>query len=262
MRLFAILPLICYIVALSTTAAAQSPAPITIMTYNIHHGADAHEIDTHTSMAATINHAAPDFVGLQEVDRGVGRSHRVDQVQRLAQLTGMTPAYGEHFPYGGGSYGNAILSRHPITSVTIHRITSPRSDGTTRSLAFPVITATLPGGQPVVMSTVHLALSQPDRLLQVREILNHLKETTGPVILTGDMNALPHTPEILLHKEHFTDTDPADQFTFPVNPPVRKIDYILISKPHLKHTIRHQVLTDIHASDHLPAIATIHITTP
>src|SRR5690606_40764005 len=75
-----------------------------IMTYNIHHGADRNEVNTLDSIGYFIKSQNPDIVGLQEVDSVCTRSERIDQMKRLAEITGMHYAFVRHFPYQGGAY--------------------------------------------------------------------------------------------------------------------------------------------------------------
>ena len=76
-----------------------------IMSYNIHHGTDRNERNTIDSMGYFIKKIKPDIVGLQEVDSVCQRSGKVDQMKRLAEITGMYYAFVRHFPYQGGAYG-------------------------------------------------------------------------------------------------------------------------------------------------------------
>ena len=64
------------------------PVSLSVMTYNIHHGAGVDgEVDIQR-IADVILEADPDLVSLQEVDRFVERTARADQAQQLEELTG------------------------------------------------------------------------------------------------------------------------------------------------------------------------------
>ena len=69
-------------------------------------------------IVAVLAHYAPDIVLLQEVDEGAGRSGHDHQTELFAQALGMP--HRAFFPNvrvrGGGTYGNAVLSRHPIAA--------------------------------------------------------------------------------------------------------------------------------------------------
>ena len=89
---------------------------IRLMSYNILHGKGADGQVDIPRIAAVISREKPDFVGLQEVDRGVSRSHGLDERAELGRLTGLHPTFASAFPYRGGEYGRAMLSREvPLT---------------------------------------------------------------------------------------------------------------------------------------------------
>src|SRR5688572_31306281 len=94
---------------------------IRVMTYNIHVGIGMDKKLDLQRIADVINKEKPDLVGLQEVDRGVQRTQRIDEIVELSKLTRMEYAFAFNLPYQGGQYGVAILSRFPIRA-TEHRL--------------------------------------------------------------------------------------------------------------------------------------------
>src|SRR5678816_4124683 len=95
-----------------------------IMTYNIHVGVGMDKKLDLQRIADVINKERPDLVGLQEVDRGVERTQRKDEIVELAQLTRMEYAFAPNLDYQGGKYGVAILSRFPV-AVSYTHLTLP-----------------------------------------------------------------------------------------------------------------------------------------
>lgn len=237
-----------------TAAGAQT---LKVMSYNIHHGADREETGTLEEISRFIKQSGADLVGLQEVDSLCTRSGKVDQMKELAAITGMHYAFVRHFEYQGGAYGLGILSRYPVSDVRNHRITSLSKSGK-GSLALLSATVTLPGEKQVRFLTVHFALDQPTRLKQASETMK-FSEGSLPVILTGDLNARPGQEEIAQLGKIFAFADLSGGFTFPDDEPVKKIDYILISKDHLKKIGGTKVWEGIHYSDHLPYTAEIKL---
>ena len=78
---------------------------------------------------AVIAHHEPDLVCLQEVDRAVPRSRLDRQVDLLGDLLGFRHRtwYPNVLVRSGGEYGNAILSRFPLTeSVNIDLTVPPK----------------------------------------------------------------------------------------------------------------------------------------
>ncbi len=113
--------LVALVVVGSSSASAPSivatPAnahTIRVMTYNIHVGVGMDKKLDLARIAGVINAQHPDLVGLQEVDRGVERTQRIDEIAEIARMTKMDYAFAFNLRYQGGQYGVAILSRLPI----------------------------------------------------------------------------------------------------------------------------------------------------
>ncbi|WP_114789241.1 endonuclease/exonuclease/phosphatase family protein [Niabella yanshanensis] len=229
---------------------------ITVMSYNIHHGADQDEKDQLAAIGAFIKASRADIIGLQEVDSICTRTSGVDQMKELAQLTGMYYAFVRHYAYQGGAYGMGILSRYPIEEVDNKRMSLLKSKTPSTAMISAVIR--LPKNKKVRFASAHFALDDSSRMVQAREAVNYLGTDRYPVILTGDLNATPGTPEIQYLESYFTGTDPKQIMTYPAPVATKKIDYILVSKKNLVSVKQHQVpITDL--SDHLPVIAAIEI---
>ncbi|GAB3028016.1 hypothetical protein GCM10027051_36280 [Niabella terrae] len=226
-----------------------------LISYNIHHGADAAEQPTLQAMGAFIKKTGADLVGLQEVDSMCNRSGRVDQMKELARITGMHYAFYRHFEYDGGAYGLGILSKFPIKQQWNQRISSVKK-GKRGSLAFLSVQVQL-GERKLRFATVHLALDQPTRMVQTGEVMDYLKGA-GPVIITGDFNALPDTPELELIKAKLPSADTADLLTFPAGGPVKTIDYILGSPEIMESRKQAYTWKEALYSDHLPLGTTLY----
>lgn len=221
------------------------------MTFNIKHG----EIGGLEGLAETINKESPSLVALQEVDVDATRSGNVDQPHRLGQLTGMTNLFRTALTLSaGGSYGVALLSRFPILSSEVVKLTSSTEQ---RITAF--ITIQLPGKQ-VEVAVSHLDLDDPIKKTQGQEILAKFKDP-ATAILMGDMNAEPDESPIpefsAVFRDSWKEAGQGDGFTIPVAKPNRRIDYIFvgknwgaISEPHIPAST---------ASDHLPYVITVEL---
>ncbi|QEC53893.1 endonuclease/exonuclease/phosphatase family protein [Anseongella ginsenosidimutans] len=244
---------LCFLAFVSLLLISNLPAAaqtLYVMSYNIHHGADRAEKPTLEEIGRFIKTSGADLIGLQEVDSLCGRSGNVDQMKELAAITGMHYAFVRHFAYDGGAYGLGILSRYPVSEVKNHRITSLSKAGK-GSLALLSAVITLPGKKKVQFATVHFALDQPTRLTQSGETMEFLKGSL-PVILTGDLNAEPGQEEITQLGKIFSFGGLHSGPTYPDQEPVKKIDYILVSKDHLKKFTRTKVWEGVQHSDHLP----------
>ncbi|HEY9289951.1 MAG TPA: endonuclease/exonuclease/phosphatase family protein [Microlunatus sp.] len=262
-------------VALSTIAAAFTAAPaqarpgarpLTVMSFNIHHGAGTDEVLSLPRIADVIKANGADVIGLQEVDRHYSeRSEWADQPAELAELLGYHVVFGanidEEPPAEGRpriQYGTAILSRYPITAwQNTHLFQSP--DQEQRGLLEASIDV---NGKEFRFYDTHLAASsESDRQEQARQIID-LIEHDRPGVLVGDMNAEPTAPEIKTLAADLDDTwltaGEGDPSTFPAEAPTKRIDMIFGTGR--VQPVRSAVVdTDPVASDHRPVTAKIII---
>lgn len=246
------------------TVGVSRPAPsIKVLVYNIHAGKDAAGVDNLERVAAIVRESGADVAMLQEVDRGTTRSGKVDQVARLAALTGFHAAFGKTLSFQGGDYGIAVLSRREIVSDTLLRL--PVNPPQERSgagyeprgaLRATIATAL---GRAHVLNT-HIDASREDtyRLQEARELLRisaELGAANDIVLLGGDLNAEPQSAVISL----FTAAGWKDSwscgrgngFSFPAKAPVKRIDYLMLP-PTLRCRTATVMVTE--ASDHRPVI--------
>lgn len=158
--------------------------------YNILHG---REVDLDMSrLAADILACGLDVVGLQEVDNGTRRVGGRDLLPELARACGYEHyAFFAAMDYDGGEYGIGIISKYPIVSTDMKRLTV--IDGTEpRVLAHAVIEVS---GIKIDFFNTHLSFETTEiRATQLSEILAAMGESRTAV-LTGDFN-LSSTAEI------------------------------------------------------------------
>jgi endonuclease/exonuclease/phosphatase family metal-dependent hydrolase len=244
-----------YVLLSYTSLQAQA---IKVMTYNIHHGTDRHEVNTLKEIGWFIKSTGADLVGLQEVDSMCSRSGKEDQMKTLAEITGMHYAFVRHFAYDGGAYGLGILSKFPVANIKNDRISALGKDGEKKTLALLSADVAVSRKRKILFSTVHFALDQPTRITQSDEVLGYLKSEL-PVIITGDLNAEPVQKEILKLEQSYASIDGAGQksLTFPDHGAVKKIDYVFVKKTVLKRTVNSLVLPEVHLSDHLPLLVEV-----
>lgn len=252
--LIAALGVIVPLVALATTPAATTDtgarASFRLMTYNVHQGFDEGNVPALDRIADTIRAETPDVVILQEVSRGWMINDQHDVLTVLSERLAMPYVFG---PTIGDAYGNAVLSRLPLTE--IERFSYPRQPllrhqprGFIRfRVADVLVLAThldhIEGATEVRQGQVHALLAE--------------WSFQRPAIVAGDLNALPGTPELqLLEGAGFRDLakdDAADQPTIPASDPKQRIDYVWgigVSASQV-HTVAST------ASDHRPLVVTI-----
>lgn len=206
-----------------------------VVTYNIHYGFGRDGRNDLDRIAESVE--AADVIALQEVERFWPRSGMMDQVAMLAKrLPEHWVAYGPNIdlasPAGFAGevatarrqFGNLILSRLPIASIS--NVSLPRPGGTDQTMQRGALEATIeiPGGRTIRFYSVHLDyLSAATRNLQLQVLAAHHESTavqggpwqgrhavndewtlgdepatTGSAVLLGDINIAAGSEEYRL----------------------------------------------------------------
>lgn len=244
-----------------------------VLTWNIRHAlGNDNRVDL-GRVIDTIRDAHPDLVALQEVDRFWPRSGAQDQPTLLAAAIGMHSIYGADLidPESGGEYGTLILSRHPI--VYSENNSFPTHDGfEPRGLLSAIIDSS--DHCEILFLNTHFRVGSPtteakaasQRLEQAHITAEAIDASAIPVILAGDFNATPESPELAPIRDRLSDawhpTNPNDPgYTIPAHPEraaTERIDMIHVS-PALRITACEVIDTAQTrlASDHYPVLATL-----
>ena len=233
------------------------------MTFNLHHGVGIDGRLDLDRVVALVAATGADVVALQEVDSRLGpRSAFVDQPLWLARRLLLDVAYGATLDLAptepGGArrrYGTALLSRHPLRDPASHPL--PTAPG-----AEPrgYVTATIDlGGTAVRLVATHLQHdSAAARHRQAEALASVVSAAPEPVVLLGDLNAEPGSPELAPLAGHLADAWVAGGegpgATFPSDAPHLRIDGVLVS-PGVTVTAAAVVPTG--ASDHRPVVADV-----
>ena len=231
-----------------------------VMTYNIHVGIGMDKKLDLQRIADVIKKQNPDLVGLQEVDRGVQRTQRIDEIAELAKLTRMDYAFAFNLPYQGGQYGVAILSRLPIRA-TEHRHFKNLREAERRGLIRAEVSF---HGRKLHFVTTHLDYQYDDgRLFETQQLLAALKDTKDSLIVVGDFNDVPTGKSYQLMLEGFEDAwiegGGQDQgFSYPADKPSKRIDYIFTRRGDQVRAKRAWIVNTL-ASDHVPVVADLEV---
>ena len=230
------------------------------MTYNIHVGVGMDKKLDLARIAGVINAQHPDLVGLQEVDRGVERTQRIDEIAEIARMTKMDYAFAFNLRYQGGQYGVAILSRLPIMA-TDHRLYKNTREAERRGFIRAEVQV---HGRTLNFVTTHLDYQYEDgRVFETEQLLAALKDVNGPLILVGDFNDVPAGGAYKLVREQFADAwienGASDQgLSYPADKPAKRIDYILSRRTDRIRTKKAWTVSTL-ASDHVPVVADLEI---
>ncbi len=236
-----------------------APVQLRVLCYNIHHaeGVDG-KLDV-PRIARVILSVKPDLVALQEMDQKTKRTQKVDQVAELARLTKMKSVFGPTIDFQGGHYGNAILSRFPITRHKNHHL--PNVDmGEQRGVLESVIKVS--EKQSILFLATHLDHRRPDAERRasakfINKMMGQQKNTAA--ILAGDLNDVPNSATLKEIGKLWLRTNPEITPTVPVTKPLRQIDYILVRPKERWKVIETQVLDEAVASDHRAIFAVIEL---
>lgn len=214
-----------------------------VATFNVHHCLGTDGILDVERTAAVIAETGAEIVALQELDRGMKRSGRVDQPAELGRLLGMEVVF---FPTltraGGGEYGIGIASRRQLDEprfVPLPQLGSEEARG--------AITAAASG---IRLVCTHISTQTRPRAAQIAAVGAIARGLERPVVVMGDFNQDRSALRELLglgFRGTFGHQTLTRRF-----PRKRQLDHILVS-PDAEIERGRTLRTD--ASDHLPLVA-------
>ena len=251
--------LILWLALIAITVDAQDT--LTVMSYNIYHGEQAYAEGENNldDIAALIKKVRPDLVALQEVDSLTGRSGKlvkgspVNQVQYLANKTGMHGYFGKAMAYDGGGYGEALLSGKQLES---NKIILPIPEGG-EPRALLMVNYPLRDGRNLIFGGTHLCHQFEDnRVAQMQAINNYFGSLNQPAIVAGDLNFTPESAPYSFIVDDWADAAKRSgtvEPTFSFHKPDKRIDYIFLSKNTNWEIIEMEVL-QVNHSDHMPVV--------
>ena len=231
-----------------------------LMTYNIHKGIGG--VDRRyrpDRIVATIARYRPDIVFLQEVDDGVPRSRFDRLVDLLGDALGFRHrAFQRNVILRRGCYGNAILSRFPLSDVHDLDLTIPLKKRRRAQVAHCRLRWEH-HARTILLFNVHLGLAGFERVMQLRKILasealKHTHKSTATIV-GGDFNDVwGSLGKNILEPEGFIPALGMTK-TFPAILPMRPLDRVYFrGRLTLDHSFASHTKLSQHASDHLPVI--------
>jgi endonuclease/exonuclease/phosphatase family metal-dependent hydrolase len=245
-------------------AAAQS---LRILTYNVHSciGTDG-RLST-DRIARLIAEQAPHIVALQEVDVGRSRTGGHDQARQIARWLEMAYYFHPSLHVEEEQYGNVILTHLPMQLVKAGPLPGV-SGNASREPRGALWAAIEFDGQEIQVINTHLGLSPSERQQQVDHLMGQdwlgktLKspQSTVPVILCGDFNALPSSRPMRQLRTQLQDVQELvgarpPLATFHSFFPAARIDHILVNGLQVDAVHVPRSLLARTASDHLPLVA-------
>ena len=233
--------------------------PLRVMSYNIHQGFGTDGNLSMEALALAMEAESPDIIALQEVSRGWMINGSVDTLEWLSQRLDMPYVWG---PAADSTWGNAVLTRLPITGVEHHQM--PNNDELLMDRGF--LWMELDTGLDTRLRVIATHFHHPtnDGHLRLPQSFAVLKRWNGEprTVLIGDFNGLPGSPEIEAltqagFKDAFVEAGvPGPGFTFASDDLYERIDYVFVT-PDL--TARDYSAQVSQASDHLPVAVTVDV---
>ena len=264
--------------ALATTPSGN----IRIASYNIAHGRGSvleasnwdgskqEKFARLEAIGAALKKAEIDIAILNEADFAAAWSENLNQAEIIAKAGGFAywteqPNYDLLLPGFSLRFGNAILSRHPITIATREKLKPLKS---LEALAYgnhdALRVEVNVGNSNIRIWALHLDVRDSGtRVTAANQILNQL-DLSIPTILAGDINSSPSTTSETTAYNLFSEfnglsTFPTiDQaaFTFPTNEPNRTLDWIFYSN---HFSLLAGEVPTYNFSDHLPVMVELRL---
>lgn len=222
-----------------------------VVTYNIHRCIGRDGIEDFSRVAAVLGEINGDIVALQEVTSHPDDS--ADMLAYLAEAVDMQAVHGVTLQKAGAPYGNALLTRLPLSDVNLFDISILK-----REPRGVIEACFLCDNVKVMIWVTHLGLGIRERHRQVDRLLQLVDAADADLgMLLGDLNEWLAWSRCLkaLCRRFVTAPTPA---TFPAWRPLLKLDRIWVSSADVSVILRaHSTPTSRVASDHLPLVADI-----
>ncbi len=269
-----------------------------ILTYNIHKAIGNDRKYSLNRIIEILKKSQADIICLQEVDYLVPRSYNEDLALIIAENLHYHYELGLNVYLKKGAYGNAILSRFPIThsenlNITwgikkrrgclMTRIIVPESllfsdllYNDFRSYFLQKYKKKVLKTKEIAIINMHLGLANFERIWQVKQILNsaflYLMDNF-PIVLAGDTNDRSEKIDAIFEQKGFMDSSKVFSkylkkhkksmfYTFPsyAPTPLIRIDKIFVNNfwKVHNHTVIKNEITKI-ASDHLPVYVDLQL---
>jgi endonuclease/exonuclease/phosphatase family metal-dependent hydrolase len=235
-----------------------------VATYNVHGCVGVDRQRSEARIAEVIAQLSVDIIGLQELDFSRRRSAGVDQTRMIAEQLGWHSYFHPAMRRDDEHYGNAVLSRYPLTFRRAVELpgTAPFFCRENRAAIEMNVETNL--GIVHVINT-HLGLGMRERLLQAQLFASAEWQAAiagdAPLILLGDFNSLPGSRPHRALAQSLRDARELVQTmrpirTFPTWFPALAVDHIFVNaalQP-LSLTVHRSPVARI-ASDHFPLVA-------
>lgn len=237
---------------------------IKVLTYNIYHGESPTQTgkSTFQDLANLIVQIQPEVIALQEVDSMTRRVTKIygepiDMMKNFSRETGYKGYFGKAMDYDGGGYGEGLLVKK---GSNYHTVSLPTpAGGEPRAAAFAK--AELKTMEEFYIGGTHLCHEfEVNRAAQVDSLFAYAGTLDKPVILAGDFNFSPDSPEYKRIPSHWKEAGSVagnNQNTYGTAESGARIDYIWFDSRKFE-LVEYKVL-DVPHSDHYPVWAILRL---
>jgi endonuclease/exonuclease/phosphatase family metal-dependent hydrolase len=236
--------------------STDQAASITVGSYNLHSCVGLDGRRNPPRNAAVLREMQCDIIALQEVDNQPGLHAHAMQLDFIAKELGLQAVPGMRLVKRTGEYGNAVLTRFPITAIRRHDLSYSR-----REPRGAVDVELDVAGSKLRVIAAHLGLRRSERRFQWRRLMVAVAEESLelPTVVLGDMNEW-YASAATLREAHQAFGAPPSPPGFPSFAPflrltriwVRPVAAIVAIEAHRSKLARM-------ASDHLPLKATLDV---
>lgn len=246
----------------------SSITKLRVATYNVHACVGSDGQRSESRIAEIIAALDVDIIGLQELDLGRRRSAGTDQAGLIAEQLGWSRFFHPAMSRAEEQYGDAILSRFPMSlrQAAILPSDAPFYCRETRAALW--VDVMTPLGRIHVFNT-HFGLGRLERVTQARLLVGPdwlgRIDNGEALVAVGDFNSVQGSPpyRIIASKlrdvRTFLSGNPALR-TFPTKLPFLGLDHIFLNEAlYATHVEVARTAKARVASDHFPVIANIWI---
>ena len=230
---------------------------ISIGSYNIHSCIGMDRRRSPSRIADVLRELDCDIYALQEVDNEPGEHEDSKQLEYLSEAMHMAAIPGMSIVRHSGEYGNALLTKYPVTSVHRHDL----SYGKWLEPRGAIDVELDVGGRALRVIATHLGLSRSERRFQWRQLLGAIASSPAdhPTIVLGDMNEwFPRAGT--LRDAHNILGEALAPPEFPSFWPFLALTRIWVRPAHAIVSVKvHSTPLSKRASDHLPLRAEIDV---
>jgi endonuclease/exonuclease/phosphatase family metal-dependent hydrolase len=167
-------------------------------------------------------------------------------------MTGHHATFGAAVNYSGGKYGVAVLSKEKPKSWRTVKLPCSSEERVFLIVEF----------EDYYFCSTHFSLLEEYRLKAVDIIAEEASKLDKPVIIAGDLNALPESSVLSSLRKNFEVFEKSGSpLTFPASAPNREIDYVALYKTPRYYPIvyEHYVVNAPVESDHRPIFASVEL---